>query len=46
VFTLTPRYVASSIAVIPAEVAGNLTMMFGARATNESPWATIRSGER
>ena len=44
--TLTPAAVASSIAPIPAAVAGNFTMMFGARPPNRTPWASIRSGVR
>ena len=45
-FTLTPRYVASSITWIPTVVAGNLTMMFGASEAKCTPWASIRSNDR
>jgi hypothetical protein len=44
--TFTPRYVASSITRTPTDVAGNLTMMFGARPAKCSPWASIRSNDR
>jgi hypothetical protein len=44
--TLTPRAVASSMARIPAAVAGNFTMMFGARVVKWTPWASIASGVR
>ena len=46
VLTLIPAAVASSIAAIPAAVAGNLTMMFGASPWKWRPWASIRSAER
>ena len=44
--TLIPRAVASSIASTPAAVVGNFTMMFGARATKPSAWATIAAASR
>ena len=40
---LTPAAVASSIARIPAVVAGNLTWMFGARPANRTPCSSMRS---
>ena len=43
---LTPRKVASSMATIPAAVAGNLTWMFGASAANRTACSTIRAGSR
>ena len=43
---LTPRYVASSIASIPARVAGSLTMTFGASPSNTRACATSASASR
>ena len=44
--TLMPRYDASSMAWIPAAVAGNLTMMFGARPVNAKAWVTMAGASR
>ena len=44
--TLTPRYVASSITRTPTLVAGNLTMMFGARRSKPIPCSSMRSYAR
>src|SRR5436190_3261613 len=46
VLTLIPRALASSIATRPAVVAGNFTMMFGARRSKWRPCSTIRSADR
>ncbi len=42
----TPRYVASSIATTPTDVAGILTMMFGARDAKRSAWSASATASR
>jgi hypothetical protein len=39
-----PRYVASSIATMPAAVTGIFTAMLGARPANRTAWSTMRCG--
>ena len=43
---LTPRAVASSMATMPAEVAGSLTWRLGARPAKRMACSTIRAGSR
>ena len=43
---LTPRAVASSMATMPAAVAGNFTWMFGARPARRAACSTIRAASR
>ncbi len=43
---LMPRNVASSMASMPAAVAGNLTCMFGARPAKRTACSTMRTGSR